>query len=295
MKYNKIVFLFFFIFLSIGLVSNYLTFKSYILQGVILNDFKTGKISLSYDKLKASNFDYPNINVFTIPLKAYEAYYLFNNKRHKEALDLLSKTDFNNINPYIKFENFIKANILLDLNQIDSAFFYAKSAYYSWPKSLQHYQLLNKISALKRDTTEIIKAFDLIDSIYYDRSAYQKSFIQSLAKAKLSYLVKYDSIRTLNSNEELYGSWKRVLEYEGGKIEYINNVPITFTKDLYYTGKDTLFYDVDYKSLNFYPISNKDYLLSTNKVYYSDVFKTLLIVPSQKNGNIQARYYKKVK
>ena len=275
-------------------MSNLLTFKSYILQGIILSDFNTGKISLTYDNLNSYNFNYPNINNFTIPLKAYQAYYLYNNKRPIEALGLLNKTDFTKINPYIKFEDFVKSNIFLNLNQIDSAFFYSKSAFYNWPKSLQHYQLLNKISVIKRDTTEILKAFDLIDSIYYDRSEYQKSFLQSLAKAKLSYLVKYDSIRTIKK-EELIGSWSRVLEYEGNNIQFYNNSTINFTKDFYYTETDTLNYSIENKSLILFPIFRNDYQLSKSEILYSDSYNTLLIIPDQDSGNVQARYYKKVK
>ena len=294
MRFNIKVFLFFLIFSLFGLMSNFLVFKSFILQRIILSDFNSGNISLTYDNLNDYNFDYPNINNFTIPLKAYKAYYLYNNQKPLEALDLLNNTDFIKINPYIKFEDFVKSNIFLNLNQIDSAFFYSKSAFYKWPKSLQHFQLLNKISIIKRDTTEILKAFDLIDSIYYDRSEYQKTFLQSLAKAKLSYLVKYDSIRTIKK-EELIGSWNRVLEYEGNNIQFYNNSTINFTEDFYFTETDTLKYSINNTSLILSPVFRKDYQLSKSEIRYSNSYNTLILIPDQESGNIQARYYKKVK
>ena len=294
MRFNIKVFLFFLIFSLFGLMSNFLVFKSFILQRIILSDFNSGNISLTYDNLNDYNFDYPNINNFTIPLKAYKAYYLYNNQKPLEALDLLNNTDFIKINPYIKFEDFVKSNIFLNLNQIDSAFFYSKSAFYKWPKSLQHFQLLNKISIIKRDTTEILKAFDLIDSIYYDRSEYQKTFLQSLAKAKLSYLVKYDSIRTIKK-EELIGSWNRVLEYEGNNIQFYNNSTINFTEDFYFTETDTLKYSINNTSLILSPVFRKDYQLSKSEIRYSNSHNTLILIPDQESGNIQARYYKKVK
>jgi hypothetical protein len=293
MKRNKLFFLSLFIISIFSVFINYYNYKSYVLQSKILIDVKTNIPSLSLEEVQNTSFNFPNINVFSMPLIAYKAFYLVLYDKPEDALDLINKTDFSKINPYIKFQDYIRASVYLRLNEVDSAYKYSKIAYYNWPKYFDHYKLLNELAVIKRDTIEIVHAFDLIDSVFYDRSKYKENFISSLAKAKISYLVKYNNVRLITANE-LEGNWQRVLEYEGNKIIEFENGVIKFSKGYYTTSVDNFIFNVKESKLLLSPINNSNYIVSENNLFYSDTYKTLIIVPSQDSGPKQAMFFKKI-
>jgi len=282
---------FIYLFLFISVYISYLTFTSYQLQSLIEKDIRLETVSLSLSELETSNFNIPNINVYTIPMSAFKAYYLWKYNLPIQALNVLDS--FSNPNPYLFFSEYIKSQVFKDLGKLDSSLIYAKKAFYGWPKVFNHYEHYNSLLVLKRDTTAIINAFGYIDSAFAKRQNYSSNFISSLAKAKLSYLVKYNSIRSI-SGHELHGSWERVLEYEGNNVKVIPNNSINFNNGIYTTLQDTLFYVLKNKSLLLSPLFRKNYILSKNQLLFSETFKTLIIIPPQESGPKQARFFKKI-
>lgn len=292
MKYNFKYLLIFILILACVYV-NYFVFLSLRTQNIIRYDIDNKKLTLNNDQIQTLSNPIPNISTFTIPLKAYQAYYYLNQQNYIKSLDIINEIDSDKINPYIHFEDYVKSIIYERINKIDSSYYYAKKAFYNWPKNIDHYEQLNNIAVKNRDTLEIINAFSLIDSVYYDRTNYHNIFIKSLAEAKLSYLVKYDSLKTITTNQ-LKGRWVRVVEYETGEITIFKDNNIEFTENTYIADGNRFKYNLTLDSISLSPILKPEYILTKSQILFSSKFNSLIIA-TKLNGKFQTRVYKKMK
>lgn len=99
----------------------------------------------------------PNLTSSSQPIDAILGRYYSENKQYDEALRLLRKAM--PYNPYIYYSHFLMANVFFLTNKLDSAKYYAETAYYNRPRANTYYQTLIAVEAKRRDTAAIGKAF----------------------------------------------------------------------------------------------------------------------------------------
>ena len=288
-NYKHIVLIFISIF---SLFISYLVFDSMRKQTVIVNDLVSGRTSFLHDDLGFFFSIIPNVSTTTIPLYNYRAYYLWKENRIDEAFNVYSQSKLK-INPHIHFSDYMLAQIFLSQKEYDSALNHANAAFYAWPKKFEHYTILNDILVEKRDTLQILKAYDFVDSIFSDRPKYVNDFISSFASAKIKYLAKYDSISDVNINF-LTGKWERVLEYENGSFYKIPDNEISFSKNLFQSQQGSFLFTLKKDSLFIYPPSNPNYLLTKFRIKYSKEYSTMILEGLNTDEKKDFKFFKKI-
>ena len=273
-----------FLLLFLLLFTTYITYQVFVsmrVQYELESHMGSNSANIAYDDIETLFPHFPNISVATIPLSAYKAYFYFTYSDINKALSTLDNSE--NVNPHIFFNEHLKSQIFFKINNLDSALYYAKKAFYGWPKNIEHYKNYNKLLVLNKDTTEILNAFDHIDSLFYDRSQYGDSFITSFARAKLSYVANYDSTSIIKK-ESLYGKWKSVIEFEDGTYSEKNPNFLVINEFNYIDNNISYEYKFKEDTIFLNPISNPSYIISKLGVRYSAKYHSLLMYPSQKNG-----------
>jgi len=253
---------------------SYSVFKSMIDQTVVDIDISNKLNSIEYKNIDGLFSSFPNVSVTTIPLNSYKAFYYYNFKNYDKALTILEESRLHN--PYIFFVEFLKAKIFESQNQIDSAITYSKQAFYGWPKNIDHFRFYTDLLSQKGDTTEILNAFGYIDSLFYDRSEYGSHFIKSLAKAKLSYIAKYED-RTSVDVSKIYGKWTKVIEYQDSTFVKYDKFNLEFKGEHYIADGNKYFYTIEKDSLYIMPIKNPSFILTKYHILYSNAYETLLL------------------
>ncbi len=101
----------------------------------------------------------PNLSTSTLPIPALIARYEFRDKHYDEALKLLRESD--NVNPSLHYNDFIRTAVFAAQQKFDSVSYYAKRAFYNWPRATSYYKNVIFAAAKQKDTVEIQKAFNL--------------------------------------------------------------------------------------------------------------------------------------
>ena len=135
----------------------YLGYQSMVAQLRILPDLKGETHKISPEEVNAAFLSVPNLTTKAQPIDAIKGTYYYYAKQYDKALLLLDKGS--KANPYVMYSEFMKANVFFDLNQIDSACYYAGKAFYGRPRAKAYYQNLLIFCARKNDTAAITKAF----------------------------------------------------------------------------------------------------------------------------------------
>ena len=250
MKHPANYFLFFLILFSF--IISFSVFRSFKFQRIIQTDTFNKVVSFSSDDI-----DYipsiPNIGVTTIPIDAYKANYHFIEGNVVEANRLLDQAT--KANPYLHYSDFTKARYFRYVKNFDSAYVYAKKAFYGWPKYIEHYKLFNDILIERKDTLQILQAFDSINNIFLDRSNYFKNFLESLSKAKMRYLItSYDSLSLVNTSM-LQGSWQQIFEYESGELIRLKN-KFNISDDFFSNADSKYHFKIISDSISLFYLSN---------------------------------------
>lgn len=122
-------------------------------QRPLLLDFNSNQHTISLAQLEAMDLSIPNVTVTTLPLKALKARYYFNSKKYDKALDLLNQSKESN--PYLFYTDYLKSRIFETKGSIDSAYYFAKQAYFGLPNNSQHVAIFVKLAMLKKDRSTI--------------------------------------------------------------------------------------------------------------------------------------------
>ncbi|MDP1809869.1 MAG: O-antigen ligase family protein [Sediminibacterium sp.] len=141
--------------------ATYLTYNSYqsmVAQMRILPDVRLETHAISFEEVNAAFPPVPNLTTKGQPIAAIKGTYYYYAKQYDKALALLDEGS--KANPYLMYSEFMKANVFFDMNQIDSACFYAAKAFYARPRAKVYYQNLLIFCAQKNDTAAIRKAFE---------------------------------------------------------------------------------------------------------------------------------------
>jgi tetratricopeptide (TPR) repeat protein len=99
----------------------------------------------------------PNINMYCFPIGHIKAFYLMQDKKYDEALVQINQSAA--ANPYLTLTEYLKAKIFLATNKTDSAFIYARKAFFTKPRARSNYEILNDVCARLNDTMTLAAAF----------------------------------------------------------------------------------------------------------------------------------------
>jgi tetratricopeptide (TPR) repeat protein len=135
---------------------NYQTYTSLKVQKYVMGEINEDP-KMALDDVKDAFPEIPNLSTSTLPIKALVARYYLRDKMNEEAMRLLNESD--NVNPYLHYNDFIKTAIFSTQGKFDSTFYYAKRAFYNWPRATSYYKNMIFASAKMKDTAEATKAF----------------------------------------------------------------------------------------------------------------------------------------
>jgi len=160
-KINLYAFLFFGIAVLIpSIYINNQVYKSLKGQMILLQDFNSNAYNLPLKKVYEIVPDIPNITVTTIPIKSVKARYYVKAKMYDKALELIDQGTI--ANPFLYYSELLKSQIYQEQNKIDSAFLYAKKAFYGLPNNLMHSTNYIKLIDITRNQDALEEAFDLL-------------------------------------------------------------------------------------------------------------------------------------
>jgi O-antigen ligase len=145
------------VFLLIGSIAiNAMVYKSLRLQKYMMADLGTVPI-MTIDQVKSLP-SIPNLSFNSMPLPAMLARYYLKYKKYDEAYRLLNSDK--HANPYLHYNDYVMAQYFAAKGNNDSAFMYAKQAFYNWPTANVYYYQLIPMAVKEKDSTEITKAFN---------------------------------------------------------------------------------------------------------------------------------------
>ena len=135
---------------------NYQTYTSLKVQKYVMGEINE-EPKMALDEVKDAFPAIPNLSTSTLPIKALVARYYLREKQFDQAMRLLNESD--NVNPYLHYNDFIKTAVFSVQVKYDSTFYYAKKAFYNWPRATSYYKNMIFASAKMKDTAEATKAF----------------------------------------------------------------------------------------------------------------------------------------
>ena len=151
------IFLFIPLLLLVGAIYvNYQTYTSLKVQKYVMGEINEDP-KMALDEVKDAFPAIPNLSTSTLPIKALVARYYLRDKMNDEAMRLLNESE--NVNPYLHYNDFIKTAIFSTQGKFDSTFYYAKKAFYNWPRATSYYKNMIFAAAKMKDTAEATKAF----------------------------------------------------------------------------------------------------------------------------------------
>ena len=135
---------------------NYQTYTSLKVQKYVMGEINEDP-KMALDDVKDAFPEIPNLSTSTLPIKALVARYYLRDKMNDEAMRLLNESD--QVNPYLHYNDFIKTAIFSTQGKFDSTLYYAKKAFYNWPRATSYYKNMIFAAAKMKDTAEATKAF----------------------------------------------------------------------------------------------------------------------------------------
>lgn len=144
----------------------YSTYSSMKAQATINADFE--KPTKTFQEVNAALPSVPNLNIYSMPIDAIKANYLFAEKRYDEAVALVNKSY--SANPNLPLGDWIKARLYLEKQQLDSALHFANIAFEQRPQSAAIFQALNAINFALKDTSALHQSFN--DFVSYRNEAW---------------------------------------------------------------------------------------------------------------------------
>ena len=135
-----------------------LTYDSLKVQKYVMGEIDADP-KMDLNEVKEGLPSIPNLSTSTLPIPALIARYEFRDKHYDEALRLLRESDY--VNPSLHYNDFIRTAVFAAQQNFDSVSYYAKRAFYNWPRATSYYKNVIFAAAKQKDTVEIQKAFNL--------------------------------------------------------------------------------------------------------------------------------------
>lgn len=179
-----------------SIASNYLVFKSYQLQRTMREDlagktlFTDQKLENSYESIKKSWTNYPELSYIGTVNNVYLANYAVKAKKYEEALEILYTSENHNKDAFLvkAFKSEIYLNVY---DNIDSAKYYAENVFDDYPGFRANYDILRKIYLKEKDTVNLMRVMNR-----YSKNS-PRDVVAWKTKANTIYNVTKDSKRML--------------------------------------------------------------------------------------------------
>ena len=234
-QFNKsIPYLFFILSLTLLIPSIYIaqqTFKSLKIQKYVMGEIDADP-KMALDEVKNGFPAIPNLSTSALPIKGLIARYEFRDKHYDEALRLLKESE--NDNPYLYYNDFIRTAVYVDKQKFDSVAFFAKKAFYNWPRATSYYNNMMFSAAKNKDSNEVKKAYQLYSKY---RPGAQADAKYLLAMYEVKGYADKAMVDLLDSSKVKYPNDSTILEnvnnffYKGGTIAQGAGMVNDFTKN----------------------------------------------------------------
>ena len=197
--------------LSLFLIVSGLSFSLFISQKVF-NSFQEQQFFVAAGNGTFTNYtrEYvesleskiPNLSAVTVPLETLKANLIYNIIKEEKPDDTLHYmiAKGKNHNPFLPFNELTKSVLFIKQEKPDSAYLYAKKAFYEIPNHEIHFKLLMDIAEAYKDSLEVEKAFNSIKNKNLRNSFYEKYFEVSLNIKNNIGLTEKDILKKYNSN-----------------------------------------------------------------------------------------------
>ncbi len=142
------------------LYTNYKAFVSSKIQPFLIADLNEGMVRYSLSKAMKVDLDFPSLSGPTQPIKMLVGRYY----RNADSIDTAKRLFLDAIkdNPYIKSPEAQLGYLYFDLEEFDSAYYYAKDAFNAIPNNNVHRDIFFKTLAQRKDTLELKESFELL-------------------------------------------------------------------------------------------------------------------------------------
>ena len=186
-----------------ALYITYSTYQSMVVQKRINPDLSSATPAYTSDDANELP-DIPNLNVFALPIDAVKAWYFIQEKKYDTALHFLNKSI--NVNPYLPYSIYLKAAVFTVTGKLDSAFVYAKKAFYARPRAKTPYNLINNLALQLNDSVTVNEAYNEIRKyMYNDNYIMYNTYLATKVKfphSKQKLLALCDSILKIHPDPD---------------------------------------------------------------------------------------------
>ena len=175
MRLLKILFIS--IILVLMLFINYKAFISSQIQPFLIADLNEGMHRYSLSDAIKVDVDFPSISGPTQPIKMLVGRYY----KNIDSINIAKKLfqDAINDNPYIKSPQAQLGYLYFDIEQYDSAYYYAKDAFNGIPNNNVHRDIFFKTLVQRKDTLELKDSFELLLEIAPTNSSHWLGYLDS--------------------------------------------------------------------------------------------------------------------
>ena len=163
--------------LILVLYTNYKAFVSSQIQPYLISDLNEGKVRYPLSNAIKVDLDFPSLSGPTQPIKMLVGRYY----RNADSIDTAKRLFLDAIkdNPYIKSPQAQLGYLYLDLEEFDSAYYYAKDAFNGIPNNNTHRDIFFKTLVQRKDTLELKKSFELLLELDPLNSSHWLGYIDS--------------------------------------------------------------------------------------------------------------------
>ena len=156
---------------------NYKAFISSQIQPYLIADLNEGMHRYSLSDAIKVDVDFPTLSGPTQPVKMLVGRYY----RNEDSINIAKRLFFDAIkdNPYIKSPQAQLGYLYFDIEEFDSAYYYAKDAFSGIPNNNVHRDIFFKTLIQRKDTLELKESFELLLEIDPTNSSHWLRYLDS--------------------------------------------------------------------------------------------------------------------
>lgn len=156
---------------------NYKYFVSSQFQPFLIADLNDGEYRYSFTEVLKVNTDFPSLSGPTQPMKMLVGRYY----KNIDSIEIAKRMFLDAIkdNPYIKSPEAQLGYLYFDIEEFDSAYYYAKDAFNGIPNNNVHRDIYFKTLVERRDTVELKKSFELLIKLDPGNSSHWLGYLDS--------------------------------------------------------------------------------------------------------------------
>ena len=161
--------------LSFSSFTSYKVYKSFVDQQFLMQAGNGTFTEYGKEYVESISSDIPNITATTMPIETLKANLIFNldYETYDDTLHFMI-AEGKKQNPFLPYNELAKSILLIKQLKPDSAYIYAKEAFYEIPNHAQHFELLMDIAEAYKDSIEVEKAMSSLKGrklrdFFYDK------------------------------------------------------------------------------------------------------------------------------